>query len=40
MTAADFMNDFKEFKVLYEVFKKDILPEIFPEYYKDLSDKI
>lgn len=34
MTAADFMDDFKEFKVLYGVFENDILPEIFPEYFK------
>lgn len=36
MTSADFMGDFKEFKVLYEVFENDILPEIFPEYFKKI----
>lgn len=36
MTASDFMNDFKEFKVLYKVFENDILPEIFPEYFKKI----
>jgi len=34
MTAQDFMNDFKEFKVLYEVFKTQLLPELFPSYYQ------
>ena len=34
MTPEDFMNDFKEFKVLYGVFTEYILPEIFPEYFK------
>lgn len=33
MSAEDFINDFDEFKVLYEILKKKILPEIFPEYF-------
>jgi hypothetical protein len=33
MGAEDFINDFDEFKVLYEIFKKKILPEIFTEYF-------
>jgi len=33
MSAEDFINDFSEFRVLYDIFKKKILPEIFPEYF-------
>ena len=33
MNSADFINDFKEFKLLYAIFKEKILPEIFPEYF-------
>lgn len=35
MTAQDFMDDFKEFKVLYRFLKYKILPEIFPEWFEE-----
>lgn len=35
MSAADFVNDFKEFRVLFYFLKNKILPEIFPEWFEE-----